>query len=79
MKSCMDTIHYLLFTLPVSPNLKPDRRASEAKHLHTSLLRPGSIPVNAQSLAVSCKPVPETEAGQVYHYFSYVADSPNFI
>lgn len=33
MKSRMDTIHYLLFTLPVSPNLKPGRRASQPKHL----------------------------------------------
>lgn len=79
MKSCMDTIHYLLFTLPVSPNLKPDRRASEAKRLHTGLLAQESIGVNAENLAVWQEPAPETDAGQGYHYFSYIANSPNFI
>lgn len=80
MKSCMDTIHYPLFTLPVSPNLKPGRRASEPKHLHTGLLRQESSHGNADNLAVSYKPtVPETQRRLITIFLSYIVNSPHFI
>lgn len=80
MKSCMDTIHYLLFTLPVAPNLKPGRRASEPKHLHAGLLRQESSHGNADNLAASYKPtVPETWRRLITIFLSYIANSAHFM